>query len=92
MSRVPATVRILDSPPTPTWTRPTVIGVSGYAARRMRTYRTLLVRVQNDLFDVAPNLCTIVLDRQVTPPLRVLCWRHFARLPEEARDPWLTSG
>jgi cob(I)alamin adenosyltransferase len=33
--------------------------------------RTLLLQIQNDLFDVGADLCTPVVDQPETPPLRV---------------------
>lgn len=48
--------------------------------------RTLLTRIQNDLFDVGADLCTPVVDEPAVEPLRVTD-EYVARL-EEACDRW----
>lgn len=48
------------------------IGVALTSEGINETVRTLLVRIQNDLFDVGADLCTPVVDSPAFEPLRVL--------------------
>lgn len=51
--------------------------------------RTLLLQIQNDLFDVGADLCTPVIDEPETPPLRVT--QNYVDALEEACDTYNTG-